>query len=62
MVVDTLLSLRQKLEKFVDTLGANRYGAGTNLISGETDFSFDWVGETFSVRIIKAEQQRRRNG
>ncbi|KKK65523.1 hypothetical protein LCGC14_2973270 [marine sediment metagenome] len=53
---DVLLALRHKLEKFVDTLGASRYGAGTDLTTGETDFSFDLSGKTYSVRIAELKQ------
>lgn len=59
---DLLLDLRHKLESFVGTLGGERIGAGTNLITDETDFSFDLDGKTYSVRIAEIKLERRRNG
>ena len=53
---DSLLDLRHKLEHFVDTLGGRRYGAGTDLTTGETDFSFDLKGKVYSVRVLELKQ------
>ena len=53
---DTLLSLRHKLERVVNALGGRQHGAGTNLTTGETDFTFDLNGKTYSVRIRELNQ------
>ncbi|KKN66172.1 hypothetical protein LCGC14_0474620 [marine sediment metagenome] len=56
---DLLLGLRHKLERFVDTLGGKSIGAGTNLLTGEVDFSFDLGEKTYSVRIAEIKLERR---
>ena len=50
---EELLTLRHEIEKLVATLGGEQHGAGTNLITGETDFSFDLNGKAYSVRILE---------
>ncbi len=58
-----LLALRNKLEDFVvEALAGEWIGAGTNLMTGETDFSFDLSGKTYSVRIAELNLERKRNG
>ncbi|KKM60997.1 hypothetical protein LCGC14_1536190 [marine sediment metagenome] len=49
---DKLLSLRKKFEDFaVKDLKANWHGAGTDVSTGEANFSFDLGGRVYSVRI-----------
>lgn len=46
-----LLKLRRKLEKYVDTIGGQWYGAGIDHTTGEVDFRFDLDGRTYSIHI-----------
>ncbi|KKL29033.1 hypothetical protein LCGC14_2369210 [marine sediment metagenome] len=48
----SILEIRHALEKCVEEkLTGNLHGAGTNLETGETDFSFDFDGVNYSVHI-----------
>lgn len=47
-----LLNLRRKFEDFArESLKVNWHGAGTNMLTGKVDFSFDLDGHTYSFRL-----------
>ena len=55
-MIEALL-IRHVLEKCIDKqLGGNLRGAGTSLPDGETDFSFDYKGNVYSVYIKRIKR------
>ena len=50
--MDALHKIRKEFETFAMAgLKANWHGAGTDMLTGEVDFSFDLDGKTYSVSI-----------
>ena len=50
--------IRHAIEKFVsEKLGGNWHGAGTNMITGTVDFSFDYEGRNYSVHINELKKE-----
>ena len=56
-MIEALL-IRHALERCVDKqLGGNLRGAGTSLPERETDFSFDYKGNVYSVHIKRLKRR-----
>ncbi len=46
-----IYDIRKKLEECIAELGGNWHGAGTNMLTGDVDFSFDLDNIDYSVHI-----------
>ena len=61
--MNDLLVLREDLQKFTEKeLGANIHGSGTDLITGESDFTFDLNKRSYSVRVQRLGVREKVNG
>ena len=45
------LELRHLIEKAIEELGGHIMGAGTNLLNGEMDVSFEYNAETYRLGL-----------